>query len=205
MQIPAFAVSSVENLCDRGIRRQDHGLVIAGHGSLQCIQASDEGIEVLFGCICISIRQDFHIFCFSLGNENFCIFVGFRQEDIDFLICGIADLLCLGASLCGIGRGDVFAFGDHALVHSGFVVAGQIQLFGFEGEQFDAVLLGGVPNVFHDGCRQLSVTTGDHIILSSTAYDIFRRVIYNGVQTALRVGDGRVQGLGKFQRIVDLP
>ena len=141
----------------------------------------------------------------NIGIENFCIFVGFRQEDIDFLICGIADLLCLGASLCGIGRGDVFAFGDHALVHSGFVVAGQIQLFGFEGEQFDAVLLGGVPNVFHNGCRQLSVTTGDHIILSSTAYDIFRRVIYNGVQTALRVGDGRVQGLGKFQRIVDLP
>ena len=66
-------------------------------------------------------------------------------------------------------------------------------------------MLGGVPNVFHNGCRQLSVTTGDHIILSSTAYDIFRRVIYNGVQTALRVGDGRVQGLGKFQRIVDLP
>ena len=66
-------------------------------------------------------------------------------------------------------------------------------------------MLGGVPNVFHDGCRQLSVTSGDHIILSSAADDVLGRVIYDGVQTALSVGDGRVQGLGKFQRIVDLP
>lgn len=50
--------------------------------------------------------------------------------------------------LCGIGCGDVFTFGDHTLVHSGFVVTGQIQLFGFEGEQFNTVLLSGVPNVF---------------------------------------------------------
>lgn len=47
----AFMLSSVENLRDRGIRRQDHRLIIAGHGSLQCIQASDEGIEILFGFI----------------------------------------------------------------------------------------------------------------------------------------------------------
>ncbi len=172
LQIPAFALSSVENLCDRRVRRQDHGFIITGHGSLQSIQASDEGIEVLFGCIGIGLRQDFHVFRFSLRDENFCIFVGFRQEHVDLLICGIADLLCLGASLCGIGRGDVFAFGDHALVHSGFVVTGQIQLFGFEGEQFNTVLLGGVSDIFHDGCRQLSVTPGDHIILSSAADDV---------------------------------
>ena len=66
-------------------------------------------------------------------------------------------------------------------------------------------MLSGVPNVFHNGCSQLSVTPRDDVVLGRTAYDIFRRVIYNGVQTALRVGDGRVQGLGKFQRIVDLP
>lgn len=51
LQTPAFMLSSVENLRDRGIRRQDHRLIIAGHGSLQCIQASDEGIEILFGFI----------------------------------------------------------------------------------------------------------------------------------------------------------
>lgn len=38
LQTPAFMLSSVENLRDRGIRRQDHRLIIAGHGSLQCIQ-----------------------------------------------------------------------------------------------------------------------------------------------------------------------
>ncbi len=98
----------------------------------------------------------------------------------------------------------MFSRSDHTLVHSGFVVTGQIQLFGFEGEQFNTVLLSGVPNVFIMAAAS-SVTPGDDVVLGRTAYDIFRRVIYDGVQTALCVGDGGVQGLGKFQRIIDLP
>ena len=48
-------LSSVKDLRDRRIGRQDHGLIIPGHGSFQGIQTSDKGIEILLGFIGVSI------------------------------------------------------------------------------------------------------------------------------------------------------
>ena len=69
----------------------------------------------------------------------------------------------------------------------------------------DAVLVQGAADVGHDGGGQLSVPPGDHIVLGGAADDVLRGVVHDGVQPALRVGDGGVQGLGEFLRVCDVP
>ena len=57
------------------------------------------------------------------------------------------NLLRFGVTLCSVGSCNIVTLGDHTLVDSCLVVAGEIQLLGLEGKKLDAILLQGGTDV----------------------------------------------------------
>ena len=130
---------------------------------------------------------------------------GYRIGPFEVLVCGVPYHLCLRVSFRCISSGDVFPLGDHALVNRFLIVIRKVQLFGLKGKELDSVLFHVGADVFHDLLGKASCSPADDLILIHTADHVLCGIVYTGIQPALRIAEGGVQGLGKLERILDPP
>lgn len=108
-------------------------------------------------------------------------------------------------TLCSVGRSDVAALGDHALIDRRLVFIGKVDPLGFDGKNGEPIVVKILLEVFHDRCRQLAVASGDDCLLLHGADDGFEAVVDHGVDAAFSVGNASGKRLDEFERVRDLP